>query len=92
MKGHVKGLLEPLEATYFHEIRGQSPFTLNTLKVRGRQSEERIVDLASMTTRILQQWQALNKALPKNIIYYRALDSYILLPVKRFKGIGVLVH
>ena len=34
------------EASYFHEIRGQSPYTLNELKVRSRQSEERIVDLA----------------------------------------------
>ena len=35
------------QASYFHEIRGQSPYTLNELKVRSRQSEERIVDLAS---------------------------------------------
>ena len=35
------------QASYFHEIRGQSPYTLNTLKVRSRQSEERIVDLSS---------------------------------------------
>ena len=33
------------KASYFHEIRGQSPYTLNTLKQRNRQSEERIIDL-----------------------------------------------
>ena len=40
------GSFGEFEASYFHEIRGQSPFTLNTLKQRKRQSEERIVDLA----------------------------------------------
>ena len=44
-----------LQASYFHEIRGQSPYTLNELKVRSRQSEERIVDLAGA----LAEWQVM---------------------------------
>jgi len=44
---------------------------LNTLKVRSRQSEERIVDLSSMTVRILERWKRVHNALPKTIIYYR---------------------
>ncbi|CAJ1395551.1 unnamed protein product [Effrenium voratum] len=58
-------------ASYFHEIRGQSPFTLNTLKQRKRQSEERIVDLAGMTKCLLTCWKQCNGKLPKTIIYYR---------------------
>ncbi|CAK9040984.1 unnamed protein product [Durusdinium trenchii] len=58
-------------ASYFHEIRGQSPYTLNELKVRSRQSEERIVDLAGMTHNLLQRWRRMNNDLPKTILYYR---------------------
>lgn len=58
-------------ASYFHEIRGQSPYTLNELKLRSRQSEERIVDLASMTVNILERWKKVHNTLPKTIFYYR---------------------
>ncbi|CAE7237487.1 ago2 [Symbiodinium pilosum] len=58
-------------ATYFHEIRGQSPYTLNTLKQRNRQSEERIIDLSSMTKSLLEKWKKTNNKLPETIIYYR---------------------
>ncbi|CAE7263081.1 AGO14 [Symbiodinium natans] len=58
-------------ASYFHEIRGQSPYTLNTLKQRNRQSEERIIDLTSMAQNMLQKWRKMNGRLPNNIIYYR---------------------
>eukprot|EP00435_Cladocopium_sp_Y103_P023345 s435_g5.t1 len=58
-------------ASYFHEIRGQSPYTLNELKVRSRQSEERIVELSGMTVNILERWRKCHNSLPKTIFYYR---------------------
>ncbi|CAE7457295.1 AGO2 [Symbiodinium natans] len=58
-------------ATYFHEIRGQSPYTLNELKQRSRQSEERILDLSGMAQSLLQKWRKVNGKLPDKIIYYR---------------------
>lgn len=67
----VVGSADSSYASYFHQIRGQSPYTLNTLKQRNRQSEERIIDLTSMTFNILEKWRSMNKKLPDTIIYYR---------------------
>jgi len=67
----VVGSVDSSYASYFHEIRGQSPHTLNALKQRNRQSEERIIDLSSMTQSILEKWRQLNNTLPETIIYYR---------------------
>ncbi|CAE6967225.1 ago3 [Symbiodinium sp. CCMP2456] len=67
----VVGSVDSSYASYFHEIRGQSPYTLNTLKQRNRQSEERITDLSSMAQSILEKWRNVNNKLPETIIYYR---------------------
>eukprot|EP00439_Symbiodinium_sp_Y106_P074076 s4162_g14.t1 len=77
----VVGSADSSYASYFHQIRGQSPYTLNTLKQRNRQSEERIIDLTRslaglgmdccMTCNILEKWKTMNNKLPDTIIYYR---------------------
>jgi len=56
---------------YDNEIRAQSPWDQSGERKRQRKSEERILDLSSMSVRLLQRWKRRNNRLPEVILYYR---------------------